>query len=49
VDNIKMNLKEIRWNGMGWIHVAQGRGPVEGSCEHGTEPSGSIKYWGFLE
>jgi hypothetical protein len=22
---------------------------VEGSCEHGIEPSGSIKYWGVLE
>jgi hypothetical protein len=22
---------------------------VEGSCEHGNEPSGSIKFWEFLE
>jgi hypothetical protein len=22
---------------------------VEGSCEHGIEPSGSIKCWEFLE
>jgi hypothetical protein len=22
---------------------------VEGSCEHGNEPSGSIKYWEVLE
>jgi hypothetical protein len=22
---------------------------VEGSCEHGHEPSGSIKYWEVLE
>jgi hypothetical protein len=22
---------------------------VEGSCEHGNEPSGSIKWWEFLE
>jgi hypothetical protein len=22
---------------------------VEGFCEHGNEPSGSIKYWEFLE
>jgi hypothetical protein len=28
VDNIKMDLREIGW---------------EGSCEHGNEPSGSIK------
>jgi hypothetical protein len=23
VDNIKMNLREIRWDGMDWIDVAQ--------------------------
>jgi hypothetical protein len=28
---------------MDWIDLAQGRGPVEGSCEYGNEPSGSIK------
>jgi hypothetical protein len=34
-----------------WIDMAQGRdqGPVEGSCEHGIEPSGSIKCWEVLE
>jgi hypothetical protein len=37
VDNIKMDLREIGWDG------------VEGSCEHGIEPSGSIKCWGVLE
>jgi hypothetical protein len=26
-----------------------GQGPVEGSCEHGNEPMGSIKYWEILE
>jgi hypothetical protein len=25
------------------------KGPMEGSCEHGNEPSGSMKYWAFLE
>jgi hypothetical protein len=25
VDNIKMNLREIRWNGMDWIDLAQDR------------------------
>jgi hypothetical protein len=29
-------------SGSGW-------GPVEGSCEHGNEPSGSIKCWEVLE
>jgi hypothetical protein len=23
--------------------------PKAGSCEHGNEPSGSIKYWKFLD
>jgi hypothetical protein len=25
VDNIKMNLREIRWDGMDWIDLAQDR------------------------
>jgi hypothetical protein len=25
VDNIKMYLREIRWGGMDWIHLAQDR------------------------
>jgi hypothetical protein len=25
VDNIKMDLREIRWNGMDWIDLAQDR------------------------
>jgi hypothetical protein len=35
-DNIKMDLREIRWDGMD-------------SCEHGNEPSGSIKCWNIPE
>jgi hypothetical protein len=46
VDNIKMDLREIGWDGVDWIDMAQDRG---GSCEHGIEPSGSIKCWGVLE
>jgi hypothetical protein len=34
---------------MDWIDVAKDRGPVEGSCQHSNEPSGSIKCWQFLE
>jgi hypothetical protein len=33
---------------MGWYRLdwyGSGQGPVEGPCEHGNEPSGSIKYW----
>jgi hypothetical protein len=25
MDNIKMNLREIGWNGMGWVVVAKDR------------------------
>jgi hypothetical protein len=25
------------------------QGPVEGSCEHGNEPSGCIRYWEIRE
>jgi hypothetical protein len=32
-----------------WIHLAQDRGPVAGSCEHGNEPSVSIKGGEFLD
>jgi hypothetical protein len=45
VDNIKIDLIEIKWD---WIDLAQIR-PVEGSCEHGNEPSGAIKCWEILE
>jgi hypothetical protein len=40
-----VDIREIGWDGMDRIDVAQDSGPVEGSCEHGNEPSGSIKCW----
>jgi hypothetical protein len=48
VDNIKVDLGEIGWGDMYWIYLVQ-NGPLEGSCEHGDEPSGSIKCWEVLE
>jgi hypothetical protein len=39
VNNIKMDLREIGWDGMDWIDLA----------EHGNEPPGSIKCWEGLE
>jgi hypothetical protein len=42
-DNIKGNLKEIRWEGGDWIILAQGREQVVGCCESGNEPPVSIK------
>jgi hypothetical protein len=47
-DNIKMDLREIGWGGMDWIDHVQDRNQWEGSCEHGTEPTGSIKCWEVL-
>jgi hypothetical protein len=41
-----MDLREIGWGVMDWIDLVQDRGPVEGSCEHGDEPSGSLKLLG---
>jgi hypothetical protein len=35
-DNIKIDLREIGKEGVGWIHLAQGWGPVVGCCEHGN-------------
>jgi hypothetical protein len=47
VDDIKMNLE--KQSGMDWIHLAEGDGPVAGSCEHGDEPSGFIEFWEIIE
>jgi hypothetical protein len=48
VDNIKLDLREIGWDGVDWIDLAQDRDFMEGSFEHGNEPLGSIKSWKFL-
>jgi hypothetical protein len=42
VDNIKINLREIKWDGMDWIHLAQDR-------DQWRALSGSIKCWNVLE
>jgi hypothetical protein len=49
VDHIKMDLGGIEWDGMDWIHLAQDRDQWRACCEHGNEPSGSIKCWEVLE
>jgi hypothetical protein len=48
-DNIRMDVREIGWSGVDWIDLAHLKRPVESSCEHGDEPSGSIKCWEILE
>jgi hypothetical protein len=40
-DNIKMDLAEIGFGDVDWIHLAQDRD--RSSCEYGNEPLGSIK------
>jgi hypothetical protein len=39
--------ERMGWCGLDWS--GSGEGPVEGACEHGNEPSGSIKCWEILE
>jgi hypothetical protein len=54
-DNIEMDLRERGWGGVDLINLAQDpcirseQGPVVGSCQHGNEPSGSIKCWEIHE
>jgi hypothetical protein len=47
-DNIKMYHKEIGWDGVDWIYLAQD-GEWWQTCEHGNEPLGSIKDKKFHE
>jgi hypothetical protein len=48
-NNIRMDHREMGWNGVNWIHVAQDRDQFTGSCEHGNEPSGSINVEEFFD
>jgi hypothetical protein len=43
-----MDLREIRIDWANRIQLAQEKGPVTGFCEHGDEPSGSIKKAGYF-
>jgi hypothetical protein len=47
IDNIKMDLLEIRLSVVDWIGLAQDR--YRCSCEVGNELSGSIKCWEYTE
>jgi hypothetical protein len=50
MNNIKIYLRAIGWCDMDWIDLAQDRDQWrEGCCEHGNEPSLSIKCWKILE
>jgi hypothetical protein len=47
-DNIKMDLKGLEYEGMGWKQLAQDR-PLEGCCKQSDESLGSIKCQTFLD
>jgi hypothetical protein len=49
VDNIKMDLREIVWDGMGWIDVAQDRDQWRALVNTVIKPMGSIKCLEVLE
>ena len=43
-DNIRMDLKEIGINAGNWVDSAQDRNYLEGRCEFGIVPPGSISH-----
>jgi hypothetical protein len=48
-DNIRMDHREIGFWECGLDSFGSGWGQVASSCEHGDEPSGSIKCGEFLD
>jgi hypothetical protein len=46
VDNIRMDLREIGWDGMDWIELAQDRDQWRALVNTVIEPSGSLKLLG---
>jgi hypothetical protein len=46
--NIKMDLKELRWDGVGCVHLSQGKKKCL-CCEDGNEILSSIKCEEFLK
>jgi hypothetical protein len=50
VNNIQMDLREIGCDGVDWIDVAQDRDQWRALVNTAMNlPSGSIKFWTFLE
>jgi hypothetical protein len=43
-----MDIKEIGWEGVDWIYLAQ-KQMLAGCCDLGNEPSGSINGGEFLD
>jgi hypothetical protein len=49
VDNIRMDLREIGWDGMDWIDLAQDRAQWRALLTTVMNLGGSIKCWEILE
>ena len=49
VDNIRMDLQEVRCGYMDWIGPDRDRDRLADACECGNEPSGSVKCGEFLD
>lgn len=49
MDNIKMDITDVGLSGADWIDLAQDWDHLMAFCEHGNEPSFSIKYCDILE
>jgi len=44
-----MDVKEVRYVCVGWIHLALDKEPVSDSCERGDKPQGCLRGGEFLE
>jgi hypothetical protein len=44
-----MDLREVGWEGVDSINLAQDKGSVVGCWDHGNEPSDSIRGGEFLD
>jgi hypothetical protein len=47
-DNIRMDIREVGWKGVDWMHVSV-QGPVMDCCNRGNELSDFIKEGEFLD
>jgi hypothetical protein len=47
-NNLKMDLKEMKWEGVDWIHLTQ-EWTIGDCCEHDNVHSSSIRGEEFLE